>query len=535
MTNPKNGTEKISPRQGSKKKLLVIGIDGGTLDIVLPMVHAGKLPNLSRLIHNGTYATLQSTIPPVTAPAWSSFITGTNPGQHGVFYFFKTEKDHLGGGNRKILANLNHIRGIPFWKVLNKHGKKVGLLNIPLTYPPQKVNGFMVSGMLVPKDSKDYTFPPELFSKLDKYYVDIDGLMVAHKWHAEELVDKDRVMFKQNVFQLSKSRAHNALKLMKREPWDLFMVVFTGSDRICHFFWEDPDREVAFSSAVQEYYILLDALIGDLVRAAGENTVKIVMSDHGFGPAPKKKINIFALAKILGADMQSLTFRYRYLKNRILSKIGRARRETLIDLLIQENLKISLMPLYANFLGIHINHKNCASIKSQLIHQLKTLRHPHADAKMVERILPKDSLFRGPFAGKAPDLVAQFSYNYQLVFERRSNRLVSDIPKRVKTGEHRMEGLFIASGPQIEPGKLEGEFAIQDVTPTLLYLMGTPIPENYDGRLITELFSNDYLNVNTPRYQVMGDKLELSPDQSTTAEQDDFEKSKELLEGLGYL
>jgi predicted AlkP superfamily phosphohydrolase/phosphomutase len=535
MTNHKNATGKISPRQRSKNKLLVIGIDGGTLDIVLPMVHDGKLPNLSKLIQNGAYGTLMSTIPPVTAPAWSSFITGTNPGRHGVFYFFKIEKDHPGGGSRKVLANLNHMRGIPFWKVLNKHGKKVGLINIPLTYPPQKVDGFMVSGMLVPKGSTDYTFPPELFSKLDKYYVDIDGLMVADKWHAEELVEKDRALFRHNVLQLSKSRAHNALKLMKREPWDLFMVVFTGSDRICHFFWEDPDSEASFSSAVQEYYILLDALIGDLVREAGENTVKIVMSDHGFGPAPKKKINVFALGKILGADMQSLTFRYRYLKNRVLSKIGRVRRESLVDLLIQENLKISLMPLYANFLGIHINHKNCASIKSELIHKLQTLRDPHSDAKMIERILPKESLFRGPFAGKAPDLVAQFSYNYQLVFERRSKRLVSDIPERVKTGEHRMEGLFIASGPQIEPGKLEGEFAIQDVTPTLLYLMGTPIPENYDGRLITELFSNDYLNVNTPSYQVMGDKLELSPDQSTTAAQDDFEKSKALLEGLGYL
>ena len=193
------------------------------------------------------------------------------------------------------------------------------------------------------------------------------------------------------------------------------------------------------------------------------------------------------------------------------------------------------MPMYKNFLSIRINHKNSESIKSQLIDQLQTLRDPLSATKMVKRILPKDSIFKGPFTGKAPDLVAQFSYNYELVFDMRGNWLVSDIPKRVRTGEHRIEGLFIASGLQIEPGKLEGEFAIQDVTPTLLYLLGTPIPENYDGRLITELFSNDYLNVNTPSYKIMDDKLELSPDQSTTAAQDDFEKSKALLEGLGYL
>ncbi len=147
--------------ESGKNKLLVIGIDGGTLDIVLPMVADGKLPNLQRLIQKGAYGTLRSTVPPVTAPAWSSFITGTNPGRHGIFYFFKREKDKHGGRSRNVLANLNHIRGIPFWKVLNTHGKKVGLLNIPLTYPPQKVNGFMVSGMLVPRGSTDYTFPPE--------------------------------------------------------------------------------------------------------------------------------------------------------------------------------------------------------------------------------------------------------------------------------------------------------------------------------------------------------------------------------------
>jgi len=535
MKSQPNPTQEITPRQGLKNKILVIGIDGGTLDIVLPMVQEGKLPNLSKLIQNGAYGTLMSSIPPVTAPAWASFITGTNPGQHGVYYFFKIEKDLLDGGNRKILANLNHIRGIPFWKVLNKHGQRVALLNIPLTYPPQKVNGFMVSGMLVPKGSTDFTYPPELFSRLDEYYVDIDGLMVADKWRAEELVEKDRTLFIRNVFRLSKSRARNALKLMKQEPWDLFMVVFTGSDRMCHFFWEDPDSEGSISPSIQEYYILLDALMGDLVRAAGEDTVKIVMSDHGFGPAPNKKINTFALAKILGADMRSPAFRYRYLKNRILSKIGGVRRKTLIDLLLQENLKTALMPMYANFLGIHIQPKNNQGLQPQLIDKLQTLRDPLSDEKMVARILPRDSVFRGTFAGNAPDFVAQFSYQYQLGFDMRSNQLVSDITKRVKTGEHRMEGLFIACGPQIEPGKLEGEFVIQDVTPTLLYLAGTPIPENYDGRLMTALFSNDYLSANKPSYQVGEDKLALGPHQATGAEQDDFEKSKALLEGLGYL
>ena len=133
-----------------KNKLLVIGIDGGTFDIILPMIHAGRLPNLGRLLSNGAYGTLLSTIPPVTAPAWSSFVMGSNPGQHGVFYFFRKEGKSDGAKSERVLMNLRNIEGIPFWRVLNRYGNKAGLINIPLTYPPDNVDGFMISGMLVP-------------------------------------------------------------------------------------------------------------------------------------------------------------------------------------------------------------------------------------------------------------------------------------------------------------------------------------------------------------------------------------------------
>ncbi len=535
MTISTANSQEQPRRQSRTHKLLVIGIDGGTWDIVLPMAADGKLPNLQRLMQTGAYGTLHSTIPPVTAPAWSSFITGTNPGRHGIFHFYKREKDDHGSGGRTVLANSQHIRGIPFWKVLNTHEKKVGLINIPLTYPPQKVNGFMVSGMLVPAGSKDYTYPPELAARLDNYHVDLDGLMVDDKWGTEALVERDRTRFIRNVYTLSQARAQNALTLMKNEAWDLFMVVFTGSDRICHFFWQDPDSQASISSTVQQYYILLDSLIGDLVQEAGEHTLKIVMSDHGFGPAPKKRINIFALAKLLGADMRSLTFWSRYLKNRFLSKIGMVPKKSVIDLLMREEFKILLMPMYANFLGIHIKHQNYEIIKTQLSDKLQTLCDPDSQAKMVEKILTRDVLFQGPFASQAPDLVAQFSYDYSLEFDIRSNRLVSDMQPKAKTGEHRIEGLLIASGPPIEPGLLKRPISIQDVTPTLLYVLNSSIPQNYDGRLITELFSNDYLILNAPRYNDMQDTSEISEDNSAVANPDEFEKAKELLKGLGYL
>ncbi len=535
MTISTANSQEQPRRQSRTHKLLVIGIDGGTWDIVLPMAADGKLPNLQRLMQTGAYGTLHSTIPPVTAPAWSSFITGTNPGRHGIFHFYKREKDDHGSGGRTVLANSQHIRGIPFWKVLNTHEKKVGLINIPLTYPPQKVNGFMVSGMLVPAGSKDYTYPPELAARLDNYHVDLDGLMVDDKWGTEALVERDRTRFIRNVYTLSQARAQNALTLMKNEAWDLFMVVFTGSDRICHFFWEDTASQTPISSAVQEYYIMLDALIGKLVQEAGESTLKIVMSDHGFGPAPKKSVNIFTLAKVLDANMRSLTFWSRYLKNRFLSKMGIVPKKAVIELVMLEEFKILLMPMYANFLGIHIKHSNGELIKRRLCDKLETLYDPASRTKMVEKILARDVLFQGPFADKAPDLVVQFSYDYQLQFDPRGNRLISDIRPRTKTGEHRIEGLLIACGPQIEPGQLKGPVWIQDVTPTLLYALNSAIPKNYDGRLISELFRSDYLTLNEPRYGEMQETPGVGEDKLAVGSPEEFEKAKELLKGLGYL
>jgi predicted AlkP superfamily phosphohydrolase/phosphomutase len=519
----------------TKNKLLVIGIDGGTLDIILPMVQDGKLPNLSELLQNGAYGTLLSTIPPVTAPAWSSFITGTNPGQHGVFYFFKRKKDNYSVGGRKVLMNLEHIHGIPFWKILNQYRKKVALINIPLTYPPQEVNGFMISGMLVPQGEKNFTYPRELFFKLEKYCVDIDGLMDENKWRVKDLIAKDPKDFIKRVYHLSRTRANNSLKLMKSEKWDLFMVVFTGSDRICHFFWEDRDEGIYPSSVIRDYYVFLDSLIGDLVNEAGVNTAKLVMSDHGFGPAPKKKINIFALSKQLGVDMRNFTFWQRYLKNRFLSKVGISKKEELIDLLMLLKPKIFLMPMYANFLGIRINHRNSGMMTKQIIHRLQRMRDPDTGAKIVCRVFTRESLYHGPFASEAPDLVVQFSYNYLLWFNTLSDKLISESMEEVKTGEHRIEGLFIASGPQIQSGKLEQNLYIQDVTSTILYLLNTPIPQKYDGRIITELFSDAHLNQNAPRHKAMEVKNSLDPDKLKDSKQHEFEKSKKLLEDLGYL
>ena len=123
-------------------KLLIIGIDGATLDLILPWVESEHLPTIGRLIKSGVHGDLASTLPPVTSPAWPTFMTGCNPGKHGVFDFIQPT------GSDFSLVNATKIKQPTIWQRLSSAGYRVGVLNVPVTYPPKPLNGFMISGIV---------------------------------------------------------------------------------------------------------------------------------------------------------------------------------------------------------------------------------------------------------------------------------------------------------------------------------------------------------------------------------------------------
>ncbi len=145
-------------------RVLVIGLDGGTFDLILPWVQKGHLPVFKKLMQEGVWGELQSTTPPLTGPAWSSFITGKNPGKHGIYDFMRRNPE----GYNWITFNATQRSGISFWRLLGDHGKKVIVFNVPGTYPPEKVNGVLISGYLTPPKASDFVFPAELKRELEK-------------------------------------------------------------------------------------------------------------------------------------------------------------------------------------------------------------------------------------------------------------------------------------------------------------------------------------------------------------------------------
>ncbi len=246
-----------------------------------PWMDAGVLPNLARLRARGAYMPLQSTVPPATFPAWTSCVTGVNPGRHGIFDFTETTPGAYG----IRFINATFRRAPALWNVLSEAGKRVGVLGVPATYPPEPVNGFMVAGFDSPVCNAvdpSFVYPPSLYPAVSRWrFADLDEGRVGPSWHDKALPALlAKISDKESI----------ALELLTREPWDFFMVVFGESDMVAHHFWlfhdsRSPRHLPGHRDAIRRVYARLDEAVGALTDAAGEDVLVAVVSDHGFGGA----------------------------------------------------------------------------------------------------------------------------------------------------------------------------------------------------------------------------------------------------------
>ncbi|MBN2311560.1 MAG: alkaline phosphatase family protein [Candidatus Hydrogenedentes bacterium] len=265
------------------KRFLLIGLDGAEPGLIEPWMAEERLPNLARLRERGSYLRVRSTVPPATFPAWTSCVTGVNPGRHGVFDF--TEMAPRAYAIRFV--NATHRKAPALWRILSDAGKRVGVLGVPATYPPEPVNGFMVSGFDSPvatEVDRSFVYPADLYSAVRGWrFADFQETRIEQGWHAVAL---SRLLAK------IEDKKRIAVDLYNREPWDFFMVVFGESDTVAHHFWLFQDsasprwrRAPGLEDAIGQVYERLDAAVGALVKAAGPDVVVGVVSDHGFGGA----------------------------------------------------------------------------------------------------------------------------------------------------------------------------------------------------------------------------------------------------------
>jgi len=264
-------------------RVAVIGLDCGTPQLLFRDL-ADEIPNIRKLMESGMHGELASITPPITVPAWACAMTGKTPGQLGI-YGFRNRKDHTYDG--LSIATSDSVKEPTVWDLLGRRGLKSLLIGVPPSYPPKPVEGWRISCFLTPPSNKGYTFPAELQTEVEEelggpgqYVFDIPNF---REQGMEFVLDQ--------VFKMTERRFQVARRLVKNKPWDYFMMVEMGPDRLHHVFWQyyDPRHPLyvpgnPFETAFQNYYRFLDDEVGKLLDALPADAVTILMSDHGARP-----------------------------------------------------------------------------------------------------------------------------------------------------------------------------------------------------------------------------------------------------------
>ncbi len=260
------------------KKVMVIGLDCAAPRLLFED-YKKDLPNIGRLMGEGLWGPMRTVHPPITVPAWACMVTGRDAGALGI-YGFRNRKDHTYDG--LFFANAQQVKAPAVWDLLGRRGKRSILLGVPPSYPPRPLNGCRVGCFLTPDPEKNvYTYPGSLQAELDRA---VGGYVVDVKQFRTE--DKERLL--REIREMTLKRFAAARYLLDKKPWDFFMMVEMGTDRIHHGFWkymdsEHPKHEPGnpYLHAIRDHYRLLDEEIGALLERAGAETTVLVVSDHG--------------------------------------------------------------------------------------------------------------------------------------------------------------------------------------------------------------------------------------------------------------
>jgi predicted AlkP superfamily phosphohydrolase/phosphomutase len=442
----------------------LIGLDGASFDKIKSFRAQGELPTFAKFMKNGCTGTMTTTIPPASAPAWASLVTGMNPGKHGIF-FFTTLDGHVVFSDK--------IAGKTMWDIIGSSGKKVVILNMPMSYPPYAVNGIMVSGFPCPYNSLR-VHPPELTNELDRaipdYQVDVSHM----KPNYEGL---DPLWFFNEICSITQKRLEMTLYLMTHYPWDFFAVVFTGLDRIQHVFWDDQ-------AYLLKYYKLLDSVLEQIDYA--NDAITFVVSDHGFEPCNKifgvnNWLEQHGFLKRTKLASQRKTFNLLFRVRRALPKSIRWR----IPLVIREKTRLrkieaSKTMAYSPFQGAIISQS------SQVRKQVKKLL---LKENFVEEVYEKEELYKGENTKEAPDLFLALKSGYEpraWAKDVIENVKKTGKNKTRKTGTHQglsaQKALFMAKGKPVKKKSMNPK--IIDIAPTILRLMGVKIPSMIEGEVL---------------------------------------------------
>lgn len=525
------------------KKIYVIGLDGFNLSLFRKLEKEGVFPNLSRLMKNGIFGSLLSTIPPYTGPAWVSMFTGVNPGGHGVFGFTRRKPESYDN----FVLDSSYISAAPIWDYLNAAGLSTGIFNLPFTFPPRKLEGFMVSGMLTPSPEKNFTYPPSVKDKIMEvapaYDIDVP-VNLDRDWRHPRLIEKLR-----NELE---NKRRVLLGLLDEYDPDFLMAVFIAPDRLQHLWWrwimENKDVPTeSFKDLIKQLFFKLDETIGAICGRLTERDIILVVSDHGFTSFNKTFYLNSWLARegFLKFKDGGGTLRrfFRILNRPGLKKfIPRALVASARSRTSRQLIDWSQSKAYASSNmeeGIYINLKgrepmgqvapgsDYEGLRDEIRSKLLNFNAAPASPAVFKKILRKEDLYRGKFLFHAPDLLLVLEKGWNMSSSIPGKKLWSDWSD-FPWGVHHPQGMWGISGGGIKAGSEPVRADIKDILPTVLSLFKIPVPPEVEGKTIMEV---------ARPVSASGEDTSVPPSPSASPSFSSSEEAeiKERLEGLGYI
>ena len=438
-------------RRTPDPRVLVIGLDGVPHSLLTKLIDGGEVPNLAAIAASGELRRAESTQPTVSCAAWTSFTTGVNPGAHGVYGFV----DRSPGTYQQYITGTTYVRSPQIWRTLSDRGRRVIVMNVPVSTPPQEVNGFLVSGFLAPA-LDGATYPPGLRQRLEQhgYRIDIDP------WKARESLD---LLFEDLDLTL-RGRVAAAKDLLSNERWSYAMIHIMGTDRVNHFAWGTwADQDEQYAPRFLEYYRSVDRAVGEIAKAAGDEAELLILSDHCF-TRTLHEINLDAWLREHGylgvplaedariGDVDETTRAFSMTPGRIyINQRGREPRG-----------------------GVEPGAEYEA-LRDEIATGLMEVLAPEDGLPLLERVAKREELWSGEALPTAPDLLAIPRDGYDLKSALGGAELFTSSPI---TGMHTFDDAFwLIRGRRFA----DGTPRVMDGAATVLQMLGEDLPRHYEG------------------------------------------------------
>jgi predicted AlkP superfamily phosphohydrolase/phosphomutase len=511
----------IFGEKNEKRKMIIIGLDGATWDVITPLLERNELPNFMKLMEMGVYGNLTSA-PPLSPQSWTTIATGKIPEKHGINTFFV----RIPGEIEPIPVNRLMIKTKTIWQILSENNKSVGILNWLITWPPEEVNGFIIPDWLAMDNS---TYPPSLLKEL-KDNLELKEIVKVYK-------EED---YKEYVLEEGKIETENLILeskyLLNNYDPDLFAVVFYFTNIGQEIFWKytfpeghnvSLKEQEKYGHIIPNFYKKIDNFIKDFVD--DEDITLIIVSDHGMGPIPDDLMMTIEWAQ----------FRNRY--DKLLEKMGLLSYDQKGGILWNNTTAYYCGTVFSHGVCINlkgrepygiIENNDYEKIRSQVIRRIQEVKFVKTD----------EPLFRKVSAGKFPDIILEdfFTFRWKerydvlnkIITVNNETYKLSDFVRLVGSAEQVIhpDGVIFMKGPLISKNKLIKNARTVDVTPTILYLFDMPIGKDMDGVVLTEAIDFSYFKSHPIKY--------IDGYDSSKNVMPRIETSKELIEklkSLGYI